>query len=96
MPRRRSRTRIIDAATCTDKPLVPRRVVPDTRRRDTLIAVAAGAAVLAFVLYAVSYFSRQVNASGVVEGVIVSKAFVPGRKRRSPSGGAGEPPSDGR
>ena len=53
------------------------RVLPDTRRRDTLIAMLAGAAVLAFVLYAMTYLSRQANASAMVEGVIVGKAFVP-------------------
>ncbi len=51
--------------------------MPDTRRRDTLIAVAAGAAVLVFIGYAVTYFSRQANASGMAEGVILSKTFVP-------------------
>ena len=54
-----------------------RRVVPDTRWRDTLIAVLAGAAVLAFIVYAVAYLSRQSEASGMAQGVIISKTFVP-------------------
>ena len=54
-----------------------RRVVPDTRRRDTLIAVAAGAVVLAFIVYAIAYMSRQASATGMAEGVILSKHFVP-------------------
>ena len=55
----------------------PSRLVPDTRRRDVLIAVAAGAAVLGLILYAVFDFSRGVGANGRVEGIIVSKHFEP-------------------
>ena len=59
------------------KPAPPsRRVVPETRWRDTLIAVGAGVAVLGFVLWAVLSLGRQANAAGGVEGVIVSKEFV--------------------
>ena len=60
-------------------PLSPatRRVVPDTRRRDTLVAVGVGAAVLGLILYAVLSFSQGVNATGRVEGIIVSKHFTP-------------------
>ena len=58
-------------------PADPRRILPDTRRRDTLIALTAGVAMLAFLVYAVTYFSRQVNASGMAEGIILSKSFVP-------------------
>lgn len=53
-----------------------RRVVPDTRWRDTLIAVVAGAAVLGFVWYAVFSLGRQANSTGGTEGVIISKEFV--------------------
>ena len=53
-----------------------RRIVPDGRRRDLLIAVGAGLAVLAFVLYAIFALGRQANASGGVEGIIVAKEFV--------------------
>ena len=53
-----------------------RRIVPDTRLRDTLIGVAAGAAVLGLVLYAVFYFSRQADATGGITGVIERKEFV--------------------
>ena len=59
------------------KPPASRRFLPDTRRRDAFIAVAAGAVVLAFIFYAIGNLSRQVNASAMVEGVIVSKTFVP-------------------
>ena len=55
---------------------VSRRVVPDTRLRDTLIAVGAGLAVLAFVAWAVISLSRTAASSGGVEGVIVKKEFV--------------------
>ena len=51
--------------------------MPDTKWRDTLIAVAAGVGVLAFVLYAMFSLGRQANSTGWVEGVIVGKEFVP-------------------
>ncbi len=57
-------------------PPVSRRVVPDMRLRDTLIAVGAGLAVLAFVIYAILALNRQAGASGGVEGIIVAKEFV--------------------
>ena len=53
-----------------------RRVVPDTRRRDTLIAVGAGVAVMGFVLWAVVSLSHTAASSGGAEGVIVKKEFV--------------------
>ena len=53
-----------------------RRVVPDTRLRDTLIAVGAGLAVMGFVIWAVVSLSRTAASSGGVEGVIVRKDFV--------------------
>ncbi len=54
-----------------------RRIVPDTKWRDALIAVTAGAVVLGFVLYAVFALGRQANSTGWAEGVIVGKEFVP-------------------
>ena len=58
-------------------PAVSRRVLPDTRRRDWLIALGAGAAVLGFIFFAFKDLSRQANASGLTEGVIIGKTFVP-------------------
>ena len=58
-------------------PPVNRRVVPGTKWRDTLIALAAGAVVLGFVLYAVFSLGRQANSTGGVDGIIVGKDFVP-------------------
>ena len=58
-------------------PSAPRRVVPDTRLRDTLIAVAVGVAILGLILYAVFSFSQGASATGRVEGIIVSKHFTP-------------------
>ena len=49
-----------------------RRVVPDTRLRDTIIAVGVGLAMLAFVIWAMFSLS---STSGV-EGMIVKKEFV--------------------
>ncbi len=58
-------------------PPVSRRIVPDSRKRDTLIAVVAGAVILGVILYAVYDFSRGVSESGRVEGIIVQKHFEP-------------------
>ncbi len=54
-----------------------RRIVPDTRVRDTLIGVGAGAAILGGLGYALFYFSEQSGSTGQAEGIIVSKQFVP-------------------
>ena len=51
---------------------VSRRVVPDTRLRDLLVAVGVGMAVLAFVAWAVVSLSSTPG----LEGVIVKKEFV--------------------
>lgn len=53
-----------------------RRIVPDTRWRDRLIAVGVGLAVLGFVVFALFALGRQANAAGGVEGVIVAKEFI--------------------
>ena len=60
-------------------PPVPpsRRIVPDTRLRDTLIAVVVGAVILGLIGYAVFSFSKGTGASDRVEGVIVGKHFTP-------------------
>ncbi len=70
-------------------PPATRRIVPDTRRRDTLIAVVVGVAILGLILYAVADFSKGVSANGRVEGVIVSKAFTPQPEQRITVGKAG-------
>ncbi len=59
-----------------------RRVVPDTRLPDTLLAVGVGAAILGLIVYAVLSFSAQSNDTGQAEGIIVSKAFVPQSEER--------------
>jgi hypothetical protein len=53
------------------------RALPVHRGRDTLIAVAGGIAVLAFILYAIAYLSKQADSTGGVDGTIISKEFVP-------------------
>ena len=53
-----------------------RRIIPDTRLRDTLVALGAGLAVLGFVLYAILALHHQANASGGTEGIITAKEFV--------------------
>ena len=63
--------------------------MPSTQRRDTLIAVGAGLAVLAFVLYAIFYFSRQADSTGGVAGIILSKEFVPRPETQITFGQAG-------
>jgi hypothetical protein len=54
-----------------------RFLLSDTRLRDALISVAAGLAVLGFIVYAAVYFSRQSAAAGGAQGVIIEKKFVP-------------------
>ncbi len=68
---------------------VARRVVPDTKWRDLLVAVTAGLAVLAFTLYAVFSLGRQVNSTGWVQGVIVGKEFVARRETQVTFGTGG-------
>jgi hypothetical protein len=62
-------------------PSVPRpanhRALPSPRLRDAAIASAAGAAVLAFILFAIFYFSRQADSTGGLTGTIIAKSFVP-------------------
>ena len=53
----------------------PRRVVPDERLRDTVIAAGVGLLVLGFVVYAVFALGRQAGSTDGVEGVIVAKEF---------------------
>ena len=57
-------------------PPASRRIVPDTRGRDTLLAVGVGAPILGLIVYAVLSFSAQSSATGQAEGIILSKAFV--------------------
>jgi hypothetical protein len=45
--------------------------------RDAAIASAAGVAMLAFILYAIFYFSRQADATGGLSGTIIAKSFLP-------------------
>lgn len=66
-----------------------RRIVPDSRLRDALIAVAVGAAILGMVGYAVFSFSQQSSATGRVEGIIVSKHFTPQPETQISFGKAG-------
>ena len=47
------------------------------RRRDQLLAAALGMAVLGFIVYAAIYFSREMNSSGMTEGIVTRKTFVP-------------------
>ena len=53
-----------------------RRLAPDTRWRDTWLAVGVGLAVLGFVLYAVYALSNQAGTTGGATGMIVAKEFV--------------------
>ena len=66
-----------------------RRVVPDTRVRDALIAVAAGAVILGLLGYALFFFGWQSASTGQAEGVIVSRQFVPQPETRITVGKGG-------
>jgi len=61
-------------------PPIPSRtpfVVKTTGARDVAIAVAAGAAVLGFVLWGILHMSGDVSGHGMLSGKIVSKHFEP-------------------
>ena len=56
--------------------LPSRRIVPDTRRRDMLVAMGVGLVAVGFLAFALWSLGRQATAAGGVEGVIVAKEFV--------------------
>jgi hypothetical protein len=66
-----------------------RRALPGTRFRDAAIASLAGAAVLAFVLYAIFYFSRQADSTGGLNGTIIARSFLPRPETQITFGQAG-------
>lgn len=66
-----------------------RLILPNTRRRDTLVALAAGGAMLGFIFFAFYYFSRQADATGGVTGTIIAKQFVPQPETQITFGEAG-------
>jgi hypothetical protein len=60
----------------------PRYVAPDTRRRDTLIAVIVGAVLLAFVVFGLFAMSQPHVSENILVGVVVGKQFTPQKEEQ--------------
>ncbi len=63
-------------------PPEPRVVLPDTRRRDTIIAVVTGAVLLGFVGYGVMTMSKPHESANTLIGVVVAKQFTPQKEQQ--------------
>lgn len=60
----------------------PKIILPNTRRRDTLIALLAGAVILAFVIAGVMTMSQPHQSQNLLTGTIVGKQFTPQREEQ--------------
>ncbi len=60
----------------------PRVVLPDTRRRDTIIAVVIGAVLLVFVALGVWTMSKPHESANTLIGVVVAKQFTPQKEQQ--------------
>jgi hypothetical protein len=60
----------------------PRVVLPDTTRRDTIIAVAIGAVVLFFVGWGIVTMSEPHASANTLVGVVVGKQFTPQKEEQ--------------
>jgi len=63
-------------------PPTPRVIVPNTSRRDTLIAIVVGAALLVFVGFGVMSMSKPHASANILSGVIVEKQFTPQKEEQ--------------
>src|SRR5687767_10707512 len=63
------------------KPRDPRTIVSNTSVRDTVIAVVAGALVLAFVLYGIMTMSKP-GSRNTLTGTVIAKHFTPMPERQ--------------
>jgi len=59
----------------------PRVIIPNTSKRDILIAFAAGLLVLAFIVYGVMQMAAPVVGNRVT-GVVVGREFTPFKERQ--------------
>ena len=63
-------------------PPEPRLVLPNTSRRDTLIALVIGAAVLLFVGLGIVKMSEPHSSANTLVGVVVGKQFTPQKEEQ--------------
>ena len=71
-------------------PPTPRVVVPNTKFRETLFAIACGVLVLGFVVYGVMTMGakQQPASANTLSGKVVAKKFIPGPKEEEISFGS--------
>jgi hypothetical protein len=60
----------------------PKTVLPNTKRRDTLIAIIAGVLLLSFVGYGIVWMSKPHESRNILIGVIVEKQFTPRKEEQ--------------
>jgi hypothetical protein len=60
----------------------PKIVLPNTKRRDTLIAIVAGLLILSFVGYGIVWMSKPHESQNILAGVIVEKQFTPRKEEQ--------------
>jgi hypothetical protein len=60
----------------------PRVIIPDTKRRDTIIAVVVGAILLLFVAFGVKTMSKPHPSANTLTGVVVAKQFTPMKEQQ--------------
>ena len=60
----------------------PRVIVPNTTRRDTLIAIVVGVALLVFVGFGVMTMSAPHTSANILTGVVVEKQFTPQKEEQ--------------
>ena len=63
-------------------PPQPRLVLPNTRRRDTLIVIVIGAIVLAGVIGGIMTMSKPHVSQNILVGVVVEKQFTPQKEQQ--------------
>ena len=63
-------------------PPQPRVILPDTSRRDTIIALVVGALVLGFVAFGIVTMSQPHASANTLVGVVVGKQFTPQKEEQ--------------
>lgn len=63
-------------------PPIPKVVLPNTSRRDTIIAIAIGAVLLVGVGFGVMTMSKPHTSANILQGVVVGKQFTPQKEEQ--------------
>lgn len=63
-------------------PTPPRVILPDTKRRDTLIAIGIGAVLLVFVALGLMTMSKPHESANTLVGVVVARQFTPQKEQQ--------------